>query len=170
MKVIHVSEIYNRKSILLNGLRPSNINHPNHLESLKEADLCTKDNKILYTWESCDKDTQFIKDMVFCKAYILPRNEMSYETNFSKLVDKFLGRYTNMTYDVYEISVPEQRSIFYHEQTPCTCIHSPCFDMPLEFSHDDKPLHFYKTPQIDLRIVGQAELEYAKGKYRIKVK
>lgn len=170
MKLIHISETFNRKSIQKHGLLPSEVKLPHHLSFFKEEGLCTEDGKALYTWQSCDKDSKFIKDMVFCKAYIHPRNDMAYSTDFSKLVDKFLGPHNHMTYDVYEIDVPDQETDLYHVQEPSGSIYNSCYDMPIEFAHNDKWLHIYKTALKNLRIVGKAEFEYTKGQYRIRNK
>ena len=160
MRVLHVSESFNRSSILEKGLLPSRVLLPQHLEVWRELDLCTPDGKILYTWESCNKDDKFIKDMVFCKQFLHPRNVMPYDTDYSKLLTTFMGSAEHMTYDVYEATVPDHESLFTHVQTPELSVTNSAFGMPYEFAHNDKTLHVFKEPLKDLRIVGSAEFEY----------
>ena len=72
MKYLHISERYNRESILKKGLLPSKVLLSEHLEDFREENfLSDKENKILYTWESSEKDNKFIKDMIYCKIWII---------------------------------------------------------------------------------------------------
>lgn len=174
MKVLHVSESFNRTSILKRGLLPTKVLLPNHLETWKAYNLCTEDDRILYTWQSCDKDAKFVKDMVFCKQFLHPRNALSLKNpnmDFSEILGDFMGSFSQMTYDVYEATVPDQKSFFIHEQTPTLRKECSSFGMPYEFSHNDKILQMYKEPLTDLKIVGEASFEYGKhNQYIVRVK
>jgi hypothetical protein len=61
LTAIHISEIYNRDSILKNGLFPSEVLLPHHLERFREDGYLEEDeNKMLYMWCDSEKNEKFI--------------------------------------------------------------------------------------------------------------
>jgi len=78
MEAIHISERYNRNSILKNGLRPSKVVLEHHLDSFREFNyLSEEEDKMLYMWLDSEKNQKFIKDMMYCKMWLDPRNKES---------------------------------------------------------------------------------------------
>lgn len=170
MKLLHLSRKANRESIAKNGLLPSYIKLEHHFNAFKNHGL--KDRKCVYTWnpsegESTDK---YIRDMIYCKLFIHPRNDMQmhreevmrklfdlgeveeWEDNknwvdFSKIGTKLFGE--SDTYDLYEIDVTEDDSIlldtsFQHAQTSDNDKFASCHMMKEKYEHNDKVLFISK--------------------------
>ena len=174
MKVVHVSPTHNRESIMTRGLIPTEIKLKHHLESFRESDLCTKDGKILYTWQDSIYYEKFIKDTIFCKVWLHPRNDMFIEgdedyVDYRTVFNKYLRDYDTMTYDVYIAEAPDQDSYTLHEQTPSEDIYTTSWHMPEEYTHDDKRLVLFKVPVTDFKIVGAAQFYFDNNRYNIKI-
>lgn len=179
MKAIHISPICNRESIMTHGIIPAKVTNPAHLESFKEQNLCTKDGKVIYTWQDSIDNEKFIKDMIFCKVWILYRNDIYTEGNelyeeyfyfdFRRVFNKNLCSYDSMTYDVYTIEVPNNHFDYFHGQIPSDDIFDTLWNMPEEYAHDHKRLIVLKVPATDLAIIGQAQFYYDNNKYHIKI-
>lgn len=179
----HISEIYNRKSILKNGLIPSKVKLSHHLERFKEDNILLKnENKILYMFQDSDKNEKFLKDMVFCKVWIDPRNILSiiyeddfnnYKLDYNKYVNKLLYKYDRMIFDIYKITnIKEINETYrpYHEQISDKNFYNTLYKMPTEFEHNDKVLVFSKHHEKSISIIGQLSFEFTKNKrYNIKI-
>ena len=176
MKFIHMSERYNRESIFKNGLLPSKILLDYHLKSFREDKyLLGGEDKILYTWESGEKDNKFIKDMVYCKIWIQPRNRYYDPFNFKNKNNIFYWvPYLNMIYDVYELQILnilnlQGREV--HIQEPSDDYHNTLYEMDDKYSHNDKKLYFSKTKETNFRIIKEVKLDINKnGKINIKIR
>jgi hypothetical protein len=168
MKLLHISSIKNRDSIIKNGLLPSKISLENHYELFKDYGL--KESKCVYTWDpnkgqSTDK---YVKDMIYCKHFIHPRNDLAqnnedtmnklWELNkvecwddeknwldFSKFGRELYGE--SDVYDLYEIDIDEKNPLLL--QNPIDWVHgqmrddskfSSCHLMNDKYAHDDKVL------------------------------
>ncbi len=173
----HISEIYNRHSILKNGLIPSKIKLQHHLDFFKEDNILQKtENKILYFAEDCGKNEKFFKDFVFCKVWIHPRNEIGNIDNFenySNYENKLFYKYNQMIFDIYKvenINEPIKNYRPYHVQIPEDNRYHSLYNMPDDFSHDDKILAFSKIVERNCNLIGQCFFEYTKNKkYNIKI-
>jgi hypothetical protein len=169
IKAIHISPVYNRQSIAEKGLIPTKIKLPHHLRDFKEHDVCTKDDKVLYSWIDCNQNEKFIRDMIFCNLYINPRNALYDIKNFvesidfRKLLNKNMAPWSYMMYDVYEIKAQLPKHTYFHSQDPTGDINRTTYGMPDEYSHNDKVLCVLKEPQKKIRIIGQAEYYYDNG-------
>jgi len=169
MRLLHLSSKGNRDSILKNGLLPSKI-------SLDQHKLIFQDNgligdKCVYTWDA-DKGQstdKYIRDMIYCKLFIHPRNKMSRERDklnrdlylegkigdnewddndiwidFEKLGTKLYGE--SSIYDLFEIDIDEEDPLllqtdWHHGQMKCDDKTSTTFMMNDDYAHDDKVLH-----------------------------
>jgi len=174
MKVIHISPVYNRDSIKANGIIPTKVRHLDHLAYFVERDICTKDGKAIYTWQDSIDNEKFIRDMIFCKVWIHPRNNMYnlYDQeyiDFRKVFDRNLCNYNYMLYDVYVIETPDSNSCDYHIQLPSDNIFSTLWNMPGEYAHDHKRLFIFKNPLKSIKIIGQAQYYFDNNKYHIKI-
>lgn len=172
---LHVSPVFNRESILTHGLKPSKPSLQHHVDSFLHWGMFnTRDDKVLYMWESCDKDNKFIKDALYYFAWIKPRNAIKREFDYGKIVHENLFEFDSMLYDVYEIKniteVSRRPGIRdYHAQEPGDNNYNSLYKMDPKYAHNDKTLVFSKSVEQDIRIIKQASLEYLNGKYRIKI-
>ena len=173
---MHISPIINGSSIQEFGLIPTKVEHEGHLKAFREDGACTKDGKALYTWEDCNENEKFIKDMVFCKVWIEPRNALYEETgshpiDFRKLLDRNLSQFSHMIYDVYVADVPDEQYTYVHIQgwEERSTVENTCYRMPDEYAHNNKRLHIYKKPLKKIKTVGQVRFYWDNGKYHIKI-
>jgi hypothetical protein len=183
-KFLHVSEVYKRESILKNGLLPSIPTLKNHLDGFHKAGILEQDeNKILYTWLSCYQDNKFIKDAVYYRVWIRPRNVIAVSTereySFINPVTS-LYDYDKMIFDVYEIS---NMNILHHNgkysdfpyyaahwQTCGVSRYNTLYKMDTRYEHNDKLMGFSKTPEKNLKIIKQAKMTINKnGRVDVKV-
>jgi len=170
---IHISEIYNRKSIEKNGLLPSKIKLPQHLSFFKKKNLCTKDGNMIYTWGDCNDNEKFIRDMIYIKVFGHARNDMyddgpSY-INFEKLGSIPIYKYDQMIFDVHLIKTNEK--VFFggiHYQSSSKNIYNTLHMMDDCYAHDNKKLYVSKTP-LKTKVIGKAYYYYDNNKINIKV-
>jgi hypothetical protein len=176
----HISEVYNRKSILKNGIFPSKIKLDHHLDRFREDGLLNEnENKISYFWQDSFHNKKFFIDMVFCKVWIHPRNDLFWEDNlndcfdYSKCTNKLLYKYNKMIFDIYKVNKIKEHILNYrplHEQICSDDKYSSLYKMPDKFCHDNKILAFSKSVEKDFKIIGQIKFEFTKNKkYSIKV-
>jgi hypothetical protein len=171
MQVLHISSVNNRSSIKENGIIPTIIKNEGHLFSFRNRGIISNsDNKAIYTWEDCDKNEKFVRDLIYAKVFIHPRNEMEYETDFSKIKTLDILPYFEMLYDVYKIQVPDEDSSLYHSQEPSDNKYNSTYEMEDFYAHDDKHLFIYNKPLKEFSIVGQAYYEYDKKLDKIIIK
>ena len=76
MKLLHLSSIENRDSILKNGLLPSKISLESHLWTFQGSGLVG--DKCVYTWDSekGQSTDKYIRDMIYCKLFIHYQNHL----------------------------------------------------------------------------------------------
>ena len=171
---IHVSPITNRASILQNGLHPHKPSLQHHVDAfLSFGYFQTREDKMLYLWESCDKDNKFIKDAIYYFTWIKPRNAIHKENDY-QIIDPrlYLCNFTEMLYDVYEVkNITEvTRGVRDpHWQEPSSDRYSSIFNMDDKYAHNDKNLVFSRSIEKDIKIIKQASFEYINGQYRIKI-
>ena len=166
MKLLHLSSRKNRDSILKNGLLPSKISLENHKWVFQESGLVG--DSCVYTWDS-DKGQstdKYIRDMIYCKLFIHPRNKMGHEyyeeyekthgisINNVKEEDSFdyrpLGTklYGNTdVYDLFEIDVDEEGNhplfldrYWVHAQEREESPYNSTHLLNERYAHDDKVL------------------------------
>ena len=75
INLLHLSETKNRNSILTNGLLPTKVKNLDHLGYFTRHGIISGD-KAIYTWLDSEKNEKFIRDMVYCKVWIHPRNDL----------------------------------------------------------------------------------------------
>lgn len=177
----HISEVYNRNSILENGLIPTFVGNRSHLERFRYDRLLKKnEDKIIYMWPDSSRNMKFVKDTIIAKVFLHLRNDIFWKFNdktgeyfdFSTIRDLNLYKFNHMTFDIYTVQsnthVKNYRPLHYqesHDDKTCTA-----YMMPEEFTHDDKQLVFAKKPQKKLKLVGQASFNFTKQKkYEIKI-
>jgi hypothetical protein len=167
MKLLHLSSIANRDSILKHGLLPSHISLDAHRDVFQANGLIG--DKCVYTWDSerGQSTDKYIRDMIYCKLFIHPRNdlvtkreEIMYKLDelgkidcwddkknwidFSKFGTKLYG--TSGVYDIYEIDIDEKNPLllqdhWIHEQMSEKSISSTVHLMNDKYAHNDKVLH-----------------------------
>ncbi len=176
MTLIHISETKNRESIRRNGLLPSIIKMDTHLHTFQKLGII-KGNKALYTWVDSDKNEKFIRDMVYCKVWIHPRNDL-FHSHFDKFNDYVDFRKISntpyikheMLFDVYVIEVPDIIRIktLLHGQWSMDDPNASCFQMDDFYAHDDKELYISERP-LKGRIVGSTHYCFNEGKIEIDI-
>jgi len=164
MKLLHLSHRSNRTGILSKGLIRSRVKNHDHLEAFGSWGL----NGVVYTWspESGSSTTKYIKDMIYCKQFIHPRNDMfdrSYDkllegwrsgliedwdaeenwVDFSKIGPAIFGG--DQEYDLYEIEVNSapDAAHFIHIQDQTQTKFGTTHLMDDDYAHDDKPIFIF---------------------------
>jgi len=152
MKLLHLSSIGNRGSILNNGLIPSIVKSESHLDVFKRSGL--DGNKCVYTWDSDrgQSTDKYIRDMIYCKLFIHPRNDLfdkHYEKHeedldFKQFGTKLYGK--TDVYDLFEISINPSNKLllqnyWVHGQLREDNPHSTCHLLNDKYAHDDKVLY-----------------------------
>lgn len=163
VKVFHISERENRNSILEKGVVPTKISLQHHAESfLSKGIIANENSKVSYFWIDSERNEKYIKDMIYCKYWIHPRNYMVdayYRNNndlfdFSDLDNHWLKK-DNGLFDIYTADAEDpSNNCILHGQFPSSSKHNSCYRMDEKYSHENKIL--YITPDIikDLKIVG----------------
>lgn len=157
MDYLHLTPLKNKKSILKYGILPYYIDLENHWETFKYYGL--KERKCVYTWNGeTYKNEKFIKDMIYCKEFIEPRNnlfDLRYNyilknkldiddpfnyINFKKLGQKLFnihGDYLLLKIKNFNNSI---NTSFFHEQSPATSDLNTTCVMSDKYSHNDKEI------------------------------
>jgi len=154
MKLLHLSSIINRDSILKTGLLPSKVSLEEHLYTFQASGLVG--DKCVYTWDSDrgQSTDKYIRDMIYCKLFIHPRNRMGFEADkynadkgrldYRKFGTKLYGN--SDTYDLFEIEVDDENQDLFlkewwmHSQTKDDSPYSSCHMLKEKYAHDDKVL------------------------------
>ncbi len=166
MKLLHLSSIGNREGILKDGLLPSKISLENHLWAFQNSGLVG--DKCVYTWDSEQGQStdKYIRDMIYCKLFIHPRNDMGLE--FYRNYDKINGLrsserisndadkldYTQFgtklygntdVYDLFEIDIDEKHPLllqnrWVHGQLKDDSPYDSCHMLNEKYEHNDKVL------------------------------
>lgn len=165
MKLLHLSSIENRDSILKNGLLPSKISLESHLWSFQGSGLVG--DKCVYTWDSekGQSTDKYIRDMIYCKLFIHPRNDWAteYYENYEKINGVSMGDIKeedhldyrqfgtklygdNTIFDLFEIDIDETNPLllqnyWFHGQLKDDSPYASCFMLNEKYAHDDKILH-----------------------------
>jgi len=167
MNVLHVSPIYNRNSIIKNGITPTPVKNINHLEAFKKDRVVSNDTAI-YTWQDSIYNEKYIRDLIYAITWIHPRNDIGcyYNDNFNDEIDwrnverKPIYKYNQMIFDVYIAQVSTKIPDYNHLQEPGNDIYSTTYNMHERFAHNDKPLCIYDKPLKVIKIIGQANYYY----------
>lgn len=165
MKLLHLSSIENRDSILKNGLLPSKISLEPHLWAFQNVGLVG--DKCVYTWDSekGQSTDKYIRDMIYCKLFIHPRNDWGNEhaENYEKITGIPISRAKeedyldyrkfgtklygdNTIFDLFEIDIDETnplllQNFWVHAQLKDDSPYASCFMLNEKYAHDDKVLH-----------------------------
>ena len=194
MKLYHLSSSTNSKSILKEGIKPSYIKLYHHWSCFNNDGLDQRE--CVYMWspvKSKSSTAKLIKDMIYCKLFLHPRNDMikeekdgSYSTvDFKEFGGKLFGG--EDSYDLYEINIKEASDIliqknYMHAQgmDEDDFIYmqdktDPGYMMLEEYSHNDKVIYIGKetiSPK-NIKIIStfksiiskeRVDVEYIKGK------
>lgn len=144
MDYLHLTSKKNLKSILKYGILPSHIDIGYHWKVFNRDGL--EDRKCVYMWSAeTYKNTKYIKDMIYTKMFIHPRNKMckdDHYLDFRKMGKTLYGKDT--FYYLLKIHDFDAKfDMYIHEQTPgegTTVI------MDEKYTHEDKPLTISGLP------------------------
>ena len=165
MKLLHLSSTLNRENILEKGLLPSKISLEPHLHVFQGRGL--EGDKCVYTWDSerGQSTDKYIRDMIYCKLFIHPRNfwGQEYYDNYEKInnissglvkkEDKFDYRQFGTklygdggSFDLFEIDIDAKDPLLLqgpdllHGQLKDDNPYASCFMLNEKYAHDDKVL------------------------------
>ena len=170
MKLLHLTHSKNIKSIIQNGLLPSYIEINYHYETFKRY---LKDRNCIYTWSAeTYKNDKFIRDMIYTKLFIHPRNKYfevyNNETdeyfNFKKPGSKLygdVGKFLLLEIDTEDII---SHGSWEHVQEPGGIRESTTVIMDDKYAHNDKDVIISPT-KIDFENIKIVEEVHAR-KYK----
>lgn len=165
MKVLHLSPIYNRKSILKNGIIPTPVRYW-HRPAFQKDGACDKNGYAVYTTGIVMNVEKFLCDHTYCCVFLHPRNKIPFPWkgedyfDFSKLDGKFLYNYTQMIFDVYEVEVEDNGRWYYHMQEPTDNKYGTCYHFSDKFSHNNKIIFVFPYKLTKVKIVAQTQFYY----------
>lgn len=156
MKFLHLTHSKNLLSIKKNGLCPSFIENESHWLVFKDF---IKDKKCIYFWiDEKYKNSKYVKDMVYTKMFIHPRNRI-FEFKYDKIKNENLDLFD---YDLYvdfkkfgnelfgidgtfyllefDSTLINYYGSWVHVQEPTSNNHSTISIMNDKFSHNDKEI------------------------------
>jgi hypothetical protein len=157
MKLLHLTLKKNINSILKHGLLPSKIKLDHHLHKFQDDGLVGE--KAIYLWDpdlSGGTTDKYIKDFIYCKHFIHPRNDLLYEweitpnmpdINFKDMGNKLFGKaedYILLEIDSTNIELLDDN--YLHEQSSDGDEFHTCVAMNPLYEHDDKTLWIGTKP------------------------
>ena len=173
MKVFHLSQRPNRDSILENGVFPSIIKSPSHVDAFINRKIIRKrSDKIIYTWEDCNDNEKFAKDMIYCIVWLHGRNKMAMgdklpqNFDFRDLPNVPIYLHDQMLFDLYVGEIEDKNCDFLHSQTSMS-EEWTSYGMDEKYEHDNKKLHILKDT-LSVNPVDELLYTYNRGKINIK--
>ena len=161
MKILHLTESRRLKSIRTNGLLPSKISLSHHLSAFQIDGL--EGDKCIYTWNANTYENgRFIRDMIYCKMYIHPRND-AFINDWETMID--YSKYGKRLYEcvnhftLLELDYDESNTLpysYFHVQEPSYKTWDTCGYMDEKYAHDDKLMHIMKR-KIPFKKIRQIE-------------
>jgi len=177
MDYLHLARKKNIKSILKHGILPSYVNLEHHWETFKRHGLANR--QCIYTWQGeTYNNSKFIRDMVYTKFFIHPRNHMyddiDYEIDFTKMGGEIFG--DNETFFLLKISDLDMKfGDWTHVQEPHDDRWGTTVIMEDKYAHDDKiisiadsvikPSQFNIVEEIRVRTYKNNQLGFSHSKY-----
>jgi hypothetical protein len=145
--ILHLTSKRNIKSILKHGILPTPIKLEHHWETFKEHGL--KQKKCIYTWNGeTYNNSKFIRDMVYTKLFIHPRNDL-YDYTDDEIDMSAFGKTlygTDETYYLLNIKTFEGwLGNWTHVQEPGEGRAMTTHMMADQYAHNDKLLEIYKS-------------------------
>jgi hypothetical protein len=181
MDYLHLTHKKNLNSILKYGLLTSYVKNDDHWDIFKKYNL--KKRKCIYMWDGeTFNNTKFIKDMIYTKFFIHPRNEIFVEKekdgkyiDFNNFGNKIFGE-DSLFYLIKIFNFEDYFGDFQHMQSPSDDKYSTCTIMDDKYAHDDKRVHisdrkinpqsFDIIEEINTRIYKNKELGFTFRKYK----
>lgn len=143
----HLTELKNLRSILTAGLVGQRPKLDHHLERFQDGGL--EGEKVVYSWGQTWATAKYACDMIYCKQWINPRNDLITKPgeryNFSKAPD---FKFKNKRYVLLKIDTKDDESSIFgsytHSQYPSDDPFDSLYQMESRFAHDAKPLVMFK--------------------------
>ena len=177
MDYLHLARKKNIKSILKHGILPSYVNMEHHWETFKEHGLINRE--CIYTLQGeTYNNSKFIRDMVYTKFFIHPRNHyydtIDHEYDFRQWGGKIFGE--DETFLLLRIkNLDPKFGDWTHVQEPHDDEFGTTVTMDDKFAHDDKllsisesvikPNEFDIVEEIRVRTYKDNQLGFSHSKY-----
>ena len=166
MDYLHLTSEKNLKSVLKHGILPSRIDLDHHWKSFKYYGL--KERKCVYTWGGEHyNNTKYIKDMIYTKMFIHPRNNaynrVDHVLDWKSFGDEIFG--DDGTYYLLKITgVEEKFGKWIHVQESHDDKHGTTVIMDDKYAHDDKPMFIFedKIQPVNFKIVEKVNVRMYK--------
>ena len=177
MDYLHLARKKNIKSILNHGIRPSYVNLDHHWELFNEYGLTQR--QCVYTWQGeTYNNSKFIRDMIYTKFFIHPRNDMYDYTDegidFREMGGKLFGE--DETFYLLKIQDLDMKfGDWTHVQEPHDDRYGSTTIMEDKYAHNDKlisisdsiikPSQFNIVEEIRVRIYKNNQMGFSHSKY-----
>jgi len=170
MKVLHLSPIYNRKSIFKHGIIPKPVREW-HRQPLQKAGDCTKEGLGVYTTAETIFCEKYIKDHTYCCIFLHPRNNLIKDNsfNFRKVENKLLYQWDQMIFDIWEADVKDNTEYWLHVQQSTENFENSCFHFDDRFAHVNKPIYVWPYKLTEIKLVMQSQFYWNNRRAHIKV-
>jgi len=161
---LHITHIKNLKSILKYGIVPSYIENDSHWQEFQNYGL--KERKCVYTWNGENyKNSKYIRDMIYCKFFIHPRNRFYNETN------EYLNFYdygkrifaSDCSFLLLKINYENWLGNWIHAQTPGGEKFNTTVIMDDRYAHDDKEVYVAKNKITTFKIIEKINVRVYKN-------
>lgn len=171
MKFLHLTYLKNLNSIFKYGLIPTYIKNDSHAEAFN----LVNNRKCIYLWDAeTYKNEKYIEDLVYCKFFIHPRNDL-YDKNYDIIIKNNLDELDERSYINFKkrgnklfgtdakfviLEIDSEKINFegpwIHVQEPTDNIYSTTTIMNDKFSHNDKNIYICKDiiNRNNIKIVG----------------
>jgi len=149
------------------GILPKSITLRHHEERFRQDGLLEEhENKMAYFIQDSDKNEKFIKDTIYGKVFITPRNKLAHDDiDYRTYERKNLYKHNSMIFNIYLVyNIVEAKENYrpYHWQIPGEHCWNSLWQMDERYAHDDKILGLSKTPVMNIKLVQQAKFEFTK--------
>lgn len=173
MDYLHLARKENIDSISTHGIVPSYVKLEHHWETFNRYGL--ENRKCVYVWNGeTFNNTKFIKDMIYTKFFIHPRNDVydviDHEVDFRNVGKKIFG--TDEIFFLLRIhSFDDKFGEWTHVQEPDGDRYGTTVNMSDKYAHDDKrisisdsiikPNQFDIVEKINVRTYNENQLGFS---------
>jgi hypothetical protein len=161
---LHLTHISNINSILKYGILPSHIDNNSHWRTFQKHGL--KQRKCVYTWNGENyNNTKYVKDMIYCKFFIHPRNKFYNYTNeylnFYDYGNKIFGE--DCSFLLLKINHNDWLGDWTHCQYSGDEKYNTTTIMNDKYAHEDKKIYVSKEKITTFKIIEKINVRIYKN-------